>query len=95
MRSVSFDQYRRRGEPQGHVDGRIANRRADANPRMFAPAGGMRMTLARLVALSAIDHLQGALGNGRFAAPGELPLAAHGAGRDGLGAWLGRGARIR
>lgn len=42
MTSVSFDQFGGAREPQGHVDGRIANQQNDVNPRMFAPAGGMR-----------------------------------------------------
>ncbi|MEQ1492735.1 MAG: serine hydrolase domain-containing protein, partial [Terricaulis sp.] len=37
MASASFDQFGGPGEPMGHVDGRIADRPQDANPRMFAP----------------------------------------------------------
>ncbi len=45
IQSISFDQFGAPNEPQGHVDGRIANQQNDVNPRMFAPAGAMRMTL--------------------------------------------------
>jgi CubicO group peptidase (beta-lactamase class C family) len=65
MNTVSFEQFGGAGEPQGHVDGRIANRPRDANPRMFAPAGGMRMSLADWSRFC-IDHLQGGRGQGRL-----------------------------
>jgi len=68
MASVGFEQFGGVDEPQGHVEGRIANRPRDANPRMFAPAGGMRMTM-RDWSRFCIDHLQGAQGRGRLLRP--------------------------
>ncbi len=68
MSSVSFGQFGGVEEPQGHVDGRIANRPRDANPRMFAPAGGMRMTLGDWSRFC-VDHLQGDRGRGRLLKP--------------------------
>lgn len=65
MQSVSFDQYGAANEPQGHVDGRIANQQNDANPRMFASAGGMRMNL-RDWSRFCIDQMQGQQGRGRL-----------------------------
>lgn len=63
VRSVTFDQYGGANEPQGHVDGRIANQRNDANPRMFAPAGAMRMTMGDW-ARFCIDQVKGESGRG-------------------------------
>ncbi len=63
MRSVSFDQFGGANEPVGHVDGRIADRAADANPRMLVPAGGMRMSL-RDWSRFCIDQMQGEHGRG-------------------------------
>lgn len=65
IRSISFDQYGASDEPQGHVDGRIANQPTDANPRMFSPAGAMRMTL-RDWARFCIDQMRGERGRGRL-----------------------------
>lgn len=65
MRTVSFSQFGAPGEPQGHVDGRVAARRNDANPPMFAPAGGMRMSLPDW-ARFCIEHLRGEGGAGRL-----------------------------
>lgn len=65
MRSTSFDQFGAAGEPQGHVDGRVASLRQDANPPMFAPAGGMRMSMADW-ARFCIDQMQGERGRGRL-----------------------------
>lgn len=65
MRSVSFEQIASTGEPAGHVDGRVADRPRDANPRMLAPAGGMSMSL-RDWARFCIEHLKGERGRGRL-----------------------------
>jgi CubicO group peptidase (beta-lactamase class C family) len=65
MRTVSFDQFGANDEPQGHVEGRIANQPRDANPAMFAPAGGMRMSMGDW-ARFCIDQLQGEHGRGRL-----------------------------
>ena len=65
MRSVSFGQFGGRHEPQGHVDGRIADRAADANPAMFAPAGAMRMAMGDW-ARFCIDQMRGEHGRGRL-----------------------------
>ena len=65
MHSISFDQFGAANEPQGHVDGRIANQQNDVNPRMFAPAGAMRMTL-RDWSRFCIDQMQGEHGRGRL-----------------------------
>lgn len=65
IRSASFGQFGGPNEPQGHVDGRIANRESDVNPPMFAPAGGLRMSL-RDWARFCIDQLQGQKGRGRL-----------------------------
>jgi CubicO group peptidase (beta-lactamase class C family) len=65
MRSISFDQFGGPSEPRGHVDGRIANQNADVNPRMFAPAGAMRMSMPDW-ARFCIDHMQGEHGRGRL-----------------------------
>ena len=62
MRSVSFDNYGGAGEPMGHVDGRIANQPRDANPAMFTPAGGMRMSLPDW-ARFCIEHMRGEHGD--------------------------------
>lgn len=63
--SISFDQFGGPGEPAGHVDGRIADRQLDANPRMFAPAGAMRMNLPDW-ARFCIEHMKGEHGRGRL-----------------------------
>jgi CubicO group peptidase (beta-lactamase class C family) len=89
MLSVSFDQFGGAGEPQGHVDGRIANQPRDANPRMFAPAGGMRMTM-RDWSRFCIDHLNGERGRGRLLRP-ETYRFLH-TGQGGTGSALGWGA---
>lgn len=65
MHSVRFDQFGGANEPQGHVDGRIANQQADVNPPMFAPAGAMRMSMGDW-ARFCIDHLRGEHGRGRI-----------------------------
>jgi len=89
MPSVRFEQFGGAGEPQGHVDGRIANRPRDANPRMFGPAGGMRMTL-RDWSRFCIEHLQGAQGRGRLLRP-ESYRVLH-TGQGGTTSALGWGA---
>lgn len=68
IHSISFDQFGAANEPQGHVDGRIANQQNDPNPRMFAPAGAMRMNL-RDWARFCIDQMQGEHGRGRLLRP--------------------------
>jgi CubicO group peptidase (beta-lactamase class C family) len=68
MTSFSFDQFGGKGEPCGHVDGRVADRLTDANPRMFAPAGAMRHSMADW-ARFCIDHLKGPNGHGRLLKP--------------------------
>jgi CubicO group peptidase (beta-lactamase class C family) len=65
MRSISFSQLGGAREPVGHVDRRVADQQYDANPPMFAPAGGMRMTL-RDWSRFCIDQLQGEHGRGRL-----------------------------
>lgn len=65
IRSIDFDQFGGADEPQGHVDGRIADQQSDVNPRMFAPAGAMRMTL-RDWSRFCIDHMRGEHGRGRL-----------------------------
>jgi CubicO group peptidase (beta-lactamase class C family) len=65
MSSFSFDQYGGPGEPCGHVDGRVADRLLDPNPRMFAPAGAMRFSLADW-ARFCIEHMRGEAGRGRL-----------------------------
>lgn len=65
IRSIRFDQFGAANEPQGHVDGRIANHQNDPNPPMFAPAGAMRMNL-RDWARFCIDQMQGEHGRGRL-----------------------------
>jgi len=63
MRSVSFNPYGGRGEPVGHVDGRVADHPHDANPPMFTPPGGTRMSLSDW-ARFCIDHMRGERGEG-------------------------------
>ena len=65
MTSVSFDQYGGAHEPFGHVDGRPADKVTDANPRMFAPAGAMRLTLADWSRFC-IDQMRGEHGQGKL-----------------------------
>jgi CubicO group peptidase (beta-lactamase class C family) len=65
IRSASFDQFGGPGEPSGHTEGRQGNRPNDPNPRMFAPAGGIRMNLPDW-ARFCIDQLQGRQGRGRI-----------------------------
>ena len=93
MDSVSFDQFGGSGEPSGHVDGRVANRPKDANPRMFAPAGAMRMTM-RDWSRFCIDQMQGERGRGRLlrAETYRFLHAAQGGAVDGAGWALGWGA---
>ncbi len=93
MGSISFDQYGGAGEPSGHVDGRIANRPQDANPRMFAPAGAMRVTM-RDWARFCIDHMRGEHGHGRLlrAESYRFLHAPQDASADGAGWALGWGA---
>lgn len=93
MRSISFDQSGGAGEPSGHVDGRVANRPQDANPRMFAPAGAMRMTM-RDWSRFCIDHMRGEHGDGRLLRTESYRFlhAPQGASAGGAGWALGWGA---
>jgi CubicO group peptidase (beta-lactamase class C family) len=65
IKSVSFDQTAGKEEPCGHLDGRLADRPQDANPRMLSPAGGIRMTLDDW-ARFCIDQIQGSHGRGKL-----------------------------
>lgn len=92
MSSVSFDQYGGADEPQGHVDGRIANQPHDANPRMLAPAGAMRMTMHDWSRFC-IDHMQGEHGRGRLLSVESYRFLHAGQGATGGAGWaLGWGA---
>ncbi len=93
MASISFDQFGGPGEPVGHVDGRIADRPQDANPRMFAPAGAMRLSM-RNWAKFCIDQMKGERGRGRVLAAESYRFlhAPQGASVDGAGWALGWGA---
>jgi CubicO group peptidase (beta-lactamase class C family) len=65
MKSFSFDQFGGPNEPVGHIDGRVADKVLDPNPRMFAPAGAMRFSLPDWSKFC-IDHLRGQHGHGRL-----------------------------
>ncbi|HVK81138.1 MAG TPA: serine hydrolase domain-containing protein [Verrucomicrobiae bacterium] len=65
MRSISFNQYGGRRDPAGHRDGRIADQTLDTNPRMFAPAGGISMSLPDWGRFC-IDQMRGEHGHGRL-----------------------------
>ncbi|MEQ1819466.1 MAG: serine hydrolase domain-containing protein [Terricaulis sp.] len=93
MASASFDQFGGPGEPMGHVDGRIADRPQDANPRMFAPAGAMRFSM-RDWAKFCIDQMKGEHGQGRVLTANSYRFlhTAQGASVDGAGWALGWGA---
>lgn len=86
IQSINFDQFGAANEPQGHVDGRIANQQNDVNPRMFAPAGGMRMSM-RDWARYCIDQMRGEHGRGRLlrAETYRFTHAAQGDTRNALG----------
>lgn len=91
--SINFNQFGGPGEPSGHVDGRIADRPQDANPRMFVPAGAMRMTMQDWSRFC-IDHMQGEHGRGKLL-PTESYRFLHapqGGAADGAGWALGWGA---
>lgn len=68
MGSISFDQYGAANEPYGHVDGRPADKVTDVNPRMFAPAGAMRLTMSDWGRFC-IDQMRGEHGQGRLLKP--------------------------
>lgn len=93
MGSISFDQFGGPGEPSGHIDGRVANHPQDANPRMFAPAGAMRMTM-RDWSRFCIDHMKGEHGRGRLLRTESYRLlhAPQGASPEGAGWAMGWGA---
>ena len=95
MTSVRFDQFGGRGEPCGHVDGRVAAKMLDVNPPMFAPAGAMRMTLPDWSRFC-VEHLQGERGRGRLLRP-ETYRFLHTAqgGQNGQGWALGWGVANR
>lgn len=63
MRSVRFGHVGGRGEPMGHVDGRVADQPRDPNPPMFTPPGGMRMSVQDW-AKFCIEHMRGERGEG-------------------------------
>jgi CubicO group peptidase (beta-lactamase class C family) len=65
MSDVSFEQYGDQEGPAGHRDGRIADQTRDVMPRMFVPAGGMRMSLQSW-ARFCIDQMQGEHGRGKL-----------------------------
>jgi CubicO group peptidase (beta-lactamase class C family) len=65
INSASFDQFGGPGEPSGHVDGRVSDQPQDANPRMFAPAGAMRLSMGDW-ARFCIDQMKGERGRGRL-----------------------------
>ncbi|MEZ5973218.1 MAG: serine hydrolase domain-containing protein [Hyphomonadaceae bacterium] len=89
IHSISFEQFGGANEPQGHVDGRIANQLNDVNPPMFAPAGAMRMNLPDWSRFC-IDQMQGEHGRGRLLRT-ETYRFLH-APQDGVRAALGWGA---
>lgn len=93
VRSLSFDQFGGAGEPSGHVDDRVANRPQDANPRMFAPAGAMRLTMSDW-ARFCIDQMKGEHGRGRLLSTESYRFlhAPQGASAEGAGWALGWGA---
>ena len=68
MGSISFDQFGGANEPSGHIDGRPADKVTDANPRMFAPAGAMRLTMGDWGRFC-IDQMRGEHGQGRLLKP--------------------------
>lgn len=86
MNSISFDQFGGANEPSGHVHGRPATEVLDANPRMFAPAGAMRMSLIDWSRFC-IDQMQGERGRGRLLGPETYRFlhAAQGTTRSALG----------
>jgi CubicO group peptidase (beta-lactamase class C family) len=65
MRSISFNQYGAQNGPAGHRDGRIADQRLDTNPRMFAPAGGISMSLPDWGRFC-VDQMRGEHGRGHL-----------------------------
>ncbi len=78
--------------------GGVAGRPLDANPRMFAPAGAMRMNLPDWSRFC-IEHLKGGHGRGqlvkggacRFRTPGRAaPGSRWAGGRPSAGAARGR-----
>lgn len=68
MSSFSFHQFGGSNEPVGHIDGRVADKVLDPNPRMFTPAGAMRLSLPDWSKFC-IDHLRGQHGQGRLLKP--------------------------
>lgn len=60
--SATYDQAVGAEEPSGHVDDRVAVR-ADANPQMMMPAGGVRISLADW-ARFCLDQMKGERGEG-------------------------------
>ena len=93
IHSTSFDQYGGPGEPAGHIDGRVANQAQDVNPRMFAPAGAMRLSMQDW-ARFCIDQMQGEHGRGKLLAADTYRFlhTAQGDSVDGAGWALGWGA---
>ncbi len=62
MRSVSFNHQGGARENSGHADGHVAGPR-DANPAMFTPPGGVRMSMQDW-ARFALEHMRGERGEG-------------------------------
>jgi CubicO group peptidase (beta-lactamase class C family) len=63
--SASFHPYGAPNQPAGHGEGRVAENWRDTNPRMFAPAGGISMSLPDWSRFC-IDQLSGDHGRGRL-----------------------------
>lgn len=63
LHSVSLSHYGGQGEPVGHVDNRVANQLRDANPSMFTPPGGTRMSMVDWARFG-IEHMSGEQGEG-------------------------------
>ena len=93
MRTVSTDQYGGPHEPSGHIDGRLADQPLDPNPRMFAPAGGFRMSLSDW-ARFCIDQMRGEHGAGRLLKPQTYRFLHTSQGDTGAALGWGVQARI-
>ncbi|MBX3511813.1 MAG: beta-lactamase family protein [Hyphomonadaceae bacterium] len=100
MRSAVLSHVGGRGEPAGHVDGRVAEQPFDVNPPMFTPPGGFRMSMGDW-ARFCIDQMKGERGDGallraesyRFlhTAQGETNAALGWGARTGMLGRAGRG----
>ena len=92
MNSISFDQYGGANEPYGHVDGRPADKVTDVNPRMFAPAGAMRLTMGDWGRFC-IDQMRGEHGQGKLLKTETYRFLHTGQG-DTRSAWAGALLRV-